>query len=392
MNASDALAALHARLRTQSGFAQDAIGEERLRMLLASRAIELRLPGAEDVARRALADAGEYGRIEAHFAPSETWLFRYRESFDLVREFAESRRVGSARVLVLGAGGWCEPVGLAIALMAGGCARPSVFAVDRHAPLFARPARFAGIDLRGGIPPWAEFGFTREGEALAPRASVLAAVTTSVGDVAAAARGLSDRGEQFDLVAFRNVAIYLNAEMRSAVFAAINGLLAPEGLLLVGHAELAASVAATGLEPHPSPRAFALRRPRPVARGSVPVAAVDAQGPVATPALPDRTPRRTHASSELERLRSDIAAQPTSAHLQARLALALADAADWDGAFEAAMRALYLDRHNEDALLLAARISEERGAAGDAERFRQRALRAHLESERSGRGDERTDA
>ncbi|MEY2714412.1 MAG: hypothetical protein RIT24_755, partial [Planctomycetota bacterium] len=45
---------------------------------------------------------------------------------------------------------------------------------------------------------------------------------------------------------------------------------------------------------------------------------------------------------------------------------------------EGVQRALYLDRFNEDALMLAARLADARGATADAERLRQRALRVHL--------------
>jgi len=47
-------------------------------------------------------------------------------------------------------------------------------------------------------------------------------------------------------------------------------------------------------------------------------------------------------------------------------------------------RALYVDPNLEDALVLGARLAEERGAADEAQRLRARAIAAHLRRETGG--------
>lgn len=160
---ASAIAELLGRLRTRSGFSAEAISLERLRVMLVSRAVESRVRGAEEAARAALENPSDYARIEAHFAPPETWLFRYPESFELVRAFAAARNGRVIRALVVGAGGWCEPCSLAAALLEGAPASSiTIDAFDRNPLLFPAAPRFAGVHLRGGMPAWAE-RFCRRG-------------------------------------------------------------------------------------------------------------------------------------------------------------------------------------------------------------------------------------
>ena len=82
--------------------------------------------------------------------------------------------------------------------------------------------------------------------------------------------------------------------------------------------------------------------------------------------------------AELDALRAQLSAHPADAPLHVRLAAALLAQREVLAASESVARALYLDPLDEDALMLAARIADERGATADADRYRQRALRAHL--------------
>lgn len=253
-----------AALRARSGFSAEAVAPERVAAYLAARARELGVAHVGDAAMHVLADEREYALLEAHFAPAETWLFRYRESFDHLREFARARAARGVRALVVGSGGWCEPCSVAAALLDGvgdACAtRVSVEASDRNGALFARRPRFSGLDLRGGVPGFAERFFVAEGDTLCPREAltrVIAARALRVEDEIAAA---SRTGDRFDVIAFRNVAIYLDQRLRAGIFAGLASLLADDGTLLVGHAETNLAAAATGLSPAPIAGAFALMR------------------------------------------------------------------------------------------------------------------------------------
>lgn len=380
---------LLARLLGASGFSTEALTEDRLRAWLQLRGRELGLD-AESAALAALDRPDEYARIEAHFAPPETWLFRYPESFSLLRTWAQQRRGERLRVLVLGAGGWCEPVSIACALLDGSGVRPSIEAVDRNAQSMARPSRFAGADLRGEIPGWASRFFARTADAVQPDAELLAAVSPTIADVVECGARHVATGARFDVIAFRNASIYLNGETRAQVYRAISSLCADRGLVLVGHSEVQGAAQELGFKPCAAQGAFALERaalPMPAPTGALPVApaqrgAPSPQRPAPSPqrlaAEPPPGPTAGRGTDATAELRAAVAAQPADAGAHLRLAVALDAAGDREGAAESVQRVLYLDRFNEDALLLAARLADARGATADAERLRQRALRVHL--------------
>ena len=449
-----ALRMLVARLREQSGLpAHLADDEPRLLARLRARAAELGLTragaaasqhGAAEIDHRAAnaelgaasdglgallaklaCDAAEYARLESAFSPPETWLFRYPESLEFVRAFARAfeRRAAPQplRVLVVGAGGWCEPCSIAAALAdaLGGPARFAIEAFDRNPEVFAAPARFTGMHLRGGVPAWAEPWFRREGDALVPLPALVGLVSPRVDDAERVAQ-IADAPH--DLVFFRNVAIYLDDARRTRLVAALASRLAPGGAMLVGHAEVSLAAEAAGLVPAEVTGSFALvhgearagvgiaasarmrtasaepparpvdgrpsrvpaervaRDPRGAAggRGSdegvVPSAV--ARGASESPMhAPDNSPARTGA---------ELAGSPTDPARYLALARRLLAEGDIDGADAALGRALYLDRRHEPSLVLSAELAERRGAVEAAARLRERALRVHLAREESG--------
>ena len=394
---ASAIAELLGRLRTRSGFSAEAISLERLRAMLVSRAVETRVRGAEEAARAALENPSDYARIEAHFAPPETWLFRYPESFELLRAFAAARNGRVIRALVVGAGGWCEPCSLAAALLDGAPASSiTIDAFDRNPLLFPVPPRFAGVHLRGGMPAWAERFFADAGDARLAQPQLSAIIRTSVGEAGESTAALIASGRRFDIVSFRNVAIYLNAEVRRAVFRSLSALVDDDGVLLVGHAEMPVAVEMTGFSAHSHAGAFALERapiapmsismptttPQaidPEAYRSIVASASASVGATATPRPPASPIRAARPLDPIEALRAEIFRMPADAALHVWLAAALDERGDRAAAAESVGKALYLDRFCEEALVLAARFADARGASADAQRYRMRALRVHLE-------------
>ena len=398
---ASAIAELLGRLRTRSGFSAEAISLERLRSMLVSRAVESRVRGAEEAARAALENPSDYARIEAHFAPPETWLFRYPESFELVRAFAAARNGRVIRALVVGAGGWCEPCSLAAALLDGAPASSiTIDAFDRNPLLFPVAPRFAGVHLRGGMPAWAERFFADAGDARSAQPQLSAIIRTSVGEAGESTAALIASGRRFDIVSFRNVAIYLNADVRRAVFRNLSALVDDDGVLLVGHAEMPVAVEMTGFSAHSHAGAFALERAAiapmsismsmsmptttpqtidPEAYRSIVASASASVGATATPRLPASPIRAARPLDPIEALRAEIFRMPADAALHVRLAAALDERGDRAAAAESVGKALYLDRFCEEALVLAARFADARGASADAQRYRMRALRVHLE-------------
>lgn len=402
---ASAIAELLGRLRTRSGFSAEAISLERLRAMLVSRAVESRVRGAEEAARAALENPSDYARIEAHFAPPETWLFRYPESFELLRAFAAARNGRVIRALVVGAGGWCEPCSLAAALLEGAPASSiTIDAFDRNPLLFPVPPRFAGVHLRGGMPAWAERFFADAGDARSAQPQLSAIIRTSIGEAGESTAALIASGRRFDIVSFRNVAIYLNADVRRAVFRNLSALVDDDGVLLVGHAEMPVAVEMTGFSAHSHAGAFALERAAiapmsismsismpmsmptttpqaidPEAYRSVVASASAPLGATATPRPPASPIRVARPLDPIEALRAEIFRMPADAALHVQLATALDERGDRAAAAESVGKALYLDRFCEEALVLAARFADARGASADAQRYRMRALRVHLE-------------
>ncbi len=398
---ASAIAELLGRLRTRSGFSAEAISLERLRVMLVSRAVESRVRGAEEAARAALENPSDYARIEAHFAPPETWLFRYPESFELVRAFAAARNGRVIRALVVGAGGWCEPCSLAAALLEGAPASSiTIDAFDRNPLLFPAAPRFAGVHLRGGMPAWAERFFADAGDARSAQPQLSAIIRTSIGEAGESTAALIASGRRFDIVSFRNVAIYLNADVRRAVFRNLSALVDDDGVLLVGHAEMPVAVEMTGFSAHSHAGAFALERAAiapmsismsmsmptttpqtidPEAYRSIVASASASVGATATPRPPASPIRAARPLDPIEALRAEIFRMPADAALHVRLAAALDERGDRAAAAESVGKALYLDRFCEEALVLAARFADARGASADAQRYRMRALRVHLE-------------
>ena len=398
---ASAIAELLGRLRTRSGFSAEAISLERLRVMLVSRAVESRVRGAEEAARAALENPSDYARIEAHFAPPETWLFRYPESFELVRAFAAARNGRVIRALVVGAGGWCEPCSLAAALLDGAPASSiTIDAFDRNPLLFPVAPRFAGVHLRGGMPAWAERFFADAGDARSAQPQLSAIIRTSIGEAGESTAALIASGRRFDIVSFRNVAIYLNADVRRAVFRNLSALVDDDGVLLVGHAEMPVAVEMTGFSAHSHAGAFALERAAiapmsismsmsmptttpqtidPEAYRSIVASASASVGATATPRPPASPIRAARPLDPIEALRAEIFRMPADAALHVRLAAALDERGDRAAAAESVGKALYLDRFCEEALVLAARFADARGASADAQRYRMRALRVHLE-------------
>ena len=399
MSDGDPVGSLLARLHARSGLGAEIASMDRLLALLGVRTRELGLAGAAETARRALSDPAEYALIEAHFAPPETWLFRYPESFERLRAFARACASRPVRVLALAAGGWCEPVSVAAAIVDATGTAPAIAAYDRNPAVFAAPVRFAGIARRGGVPAWAASRFRDESGALVPDAVLVACVRAECGEAQRACAAHRARGDRFDVILFRNAAIYMRPEARTEVYRAIAEILDPHGLLLVGHAELGLAASETGLAVDPAAGAFALRpeerrseERRSVEQPSMQRGRVEPQQapadaravqpstasmrraePAARPGAAPREPR-----GPAEQLSDEVAQRPLDASLQVALAEQALERQDMAEAERAVARALYLDRGHERALLLAAQLADLRGATDEAGILRQRALRAHL--------------
>lgn len=395
-------------LRVATGLDVETLGPGALAL-----AVGVRRPGASPAELAVFAEAVRTDPavrrdLLADLLVHETSFFRYPGAFALLVELARARlAVPEARFRVLSAP--CstgqEPASVAMALIEADLdlARVRIDAVDVSAGAVARAraALYGEIEMRGLDDARRARFLRREGAGWRVNREVLAPIHPEAADLLDP--GFAVGREPYDAILCRNLLIYLTADARRVVLERMRSLLAPGGVLLVGHAEVlpardagfggfgppeAYAVAVLPRRPpgpEPTPRVERWERrasPRPPAR--VPYAPVPARPRAPEPA-PAETPlaqarRLADGGREVEALallgRDEAAghASPDAFHLAALLARALGKA---DEADRALTRALYLDPRHVPALRLAALRARERGEVEAAERFEARAERAH---------------
>lgn len=398
------LAALSDLLNTLTGLDPGTLGTGAL-----ARAVEARRPGAAGEALTAYVaevarDAAVRTELVSELLVHETSFFRYPASFDALAAHVRERLADpDARVRVLSAP--CstgqEPASVVMALLEAGLktSRVDIDAVDVSPAVVARAraGRYLALEQRGLSAERQARFLVPDGSGARLTSEVLGPIRFATGDLLRSGAGLG--GTPYDVVLCRNLLIYLTPQARLALLETLERMLRPDGLLLLGHAEVPAARSVgfrTALPPDayavrppdlsaPSPRPPETRRAESGARAPRPTA-WPAGRPVAPPqppsaALPLLAEARAlmedgHEQEALALLERERDAQPRTAerfHLMAVLARALERS---DAVEQALTRALYLDPEHVPALRLAALVARERGEAEKAERLESRARRA----------------
>lgn len=333
----------------------------------------------------------------------ESWFFRDGAPFELLRELAatewsSARRTSPIRILSAPCACGEEPYSVALALAGSGIGNFRIDAVDlsRSALEIARRGHYRPRVLKQVPPEIAKRFLSSAGHgefAIDPALrATISWYRANLMDLPA-----TIAGQRYQAILGRNVLIYLHAAARERVLQQFEEMLAPDGVLVVGHAE-AGLLAGRGLEPTGSGAAFAFRRrqrrtPRPA---------------VSDPTLPRVAPRRRAAGSpgksmqpaaENARLDGSLAAireladkgtyaeagtrvqafiggNPTSVDAHHLLGLIRAVQGNHEAARRAFERAIYLDPRHGPSLEHLALLLEGAGDAAAAGRLRQRAKRA----------------
>lgn len=326
--------------------------------------------------------AQERSRVVAACAPSETWLFRYAASYEYLRRHLRGT-TRAIRVLSAGSGGLAEPASIVASLASAGVAvdRISVDAIDQSVDAARAPNVFAEMLAREPLPSWAVTSFEScdsTAKSVRLRAALAARISLVQGDL----RTCVLQGP-YDAIFFRNVAIYLPDDVRAKILAQLKTALAVDGVLFVGHAEMRVAEQA-GFAPIAEVGAFALRAR--VAKHLAPDAPPPLVGAfVCAPPRFDLAEPVERATIEcietltaLAHARSAVAEDPSCAALHEALAVEEVAQGDTESAEGSLRRALYLEQTRESALLALAVLLDAQGRTIEAERFRARALRAHL--------------
>lgn len=245
------------------------------------------------------AHPGEWEALLEELVVLETWFFRVPEAFAELVRFAEIRRArpeAPLRIVSLPCATGEEPYSIVMALLEAGLP-PESFQVDAadissRALCRAQAGVYGDGAFRGAVAPIRERFFEPVATGYAIHRAVRERVRFLRGNLLDP--GLLAGAPPYDVVFCRNLVIYLSERARSRAAAAVDRLLAPGGLLFVGHAE-ADIFRRAGFLRTPAPRAFACRRSAAGAAVAAPSTVAGQPGQLAPPR---ESPPRTEPKAE----------------------------------------------------------------------------------------------
>jgi len=179
----------------------------------------------------------------------ETWFFRGKESFQFLRRLALSeysvQRNSLLHILSVACASGEEPYSIAMTLMEAGITSDhfQIDAIDISETSMEKAKRgiYSIHSFRGTDPEFRERYFEKTGDGwlLTPR--IRKAVHFLQHNLIETPPSL--KSVRYDVIFCRNLLIYLNAAARSKILQLLHRILAPEGILFVGHAEAGFPVA-----------------------------------------------------------------------------------------------------------------------------------------------------
>jgi chemotaxis protein methyltransferase WspC len=390
-------------LRERIGLEPESLGVGVLPRAVESRMRALGLTAAAEYASRLAEDRQEFQSLVDAVTVPETWFFRGGEVFAfLVKHIAgvvQRQPPGEPYgILSVPCSTGEEPYTLALALVEAGVPASAwrIDGVDLNARLIerARQGRFGDFSFRQTAPELRQRYFRPVDGTWELAPAIRSLVRFTQGNLLAPF--FLDGEKPFDLVFCRNLLIYLHAAARRYTLDTLDRLLAPQGLLCMGHAEplnlLDSRFERTGPE-----GAFLYRRP-----------AVRAQDPqratVASP-RPEPAPLPVAGFRSASQVPVDLLAQARrqadAGHLDEALAICQAhlkrcgpspDLFGLMGVLHQARRvnaeaaqcfqwALYLDPGHRESLTHLMLLCREQGDHRQAERLRRRLERVAPEGE-----------
>jgi len=387
------------------------IGTAAIQRAVATRMAASSVESDSEYAALVARDEDERDSLVEEVVVAESWFFRDSQVFEYVRSFAATLAGlpsrGPVRILSAPCASGEEPYSAAMALLGAGLA-PEHFLIDavdisRVSLERARQARYSANAFRNADASFRDRWFRRLGGGMVLDESVRSCVHFAWGNLleeSFVAESLSAGRAPYDILFCRNLLIYLTPAARALVEDAIQRLLKPDGLLVLGAAEppiMKGNWIAAG-----SGSVFALRRgvPTAVARqdpasharharpAATPAARVALAAPVPSagvePGVPSLDEVLRQAGDLANARRHSEALSLCEAH-QRRLGPAAElfffmgmlhqSAGDLDRAEGCFHKTLYLEASHEEALLSLALLAAQRGDAPMAEKYRQSSAR-----------------
>ena len=358
-------------------------------------------------------DAEERERFIDEVVVPESWFFRDQQIFDYLRQqapaFAQRAHPAPLRVLSVPCAAGEEPYSVAIAFLEAGLS-PDQFRIDatdvsRASLRRAAAATYSANAFRAADVSFRDRWFRGRDAAAELDEAVRKQVHFSWGNLLDQSFA-ADR-EPYDIIFCRNLLIYLTADARSRAEQALDRLLAPDGILVLGAAE--PPILKRSWRPVASHAVFALRR------GTATTERLPATLPPAPPAAsagagvrpssvppPPRPPDRSPADEAIESRRpavDDVLREAGSLANAGRHAEALAlcsrcqqtagpsarvfflmgmlhrAVGELERAEACLHKTLYLDANHDEAFLSLAIIASQRGDDRMAEQYRRSATR-----------------
>jgi len=397
-------ACLRAWLEREFGLDADTLGPDAPDLALAARRAATGLDGDADYLRLWRRDPLERQAWLEQLLVGETWFFRERGAFGLLRQHAgaSGRADRPLRVLCLPCASGEEAWSIAITLRQAGLDADNarVVAMDAsHAALdAARRGHYGLRALRGlDLRQWAKYLLPAAEGRFRVADSLRGIVDFVAGNALNAA--MLRQYAPFDLIFCRNMMIYMSVAGRVQLCRSLADCLAADGLLFLGHAETPPEPAAWVR--HGDSGAFAWRKatvqPRSpdAARrnpGQPPVdpppgfcstpAGLSDTSPAPRIAPPNPAPSPLHTARSLANqgayqdalrlLEQAVAQSPLDPDIHALLGILHDQQNQPERAALHFRRALYLAPGHTESLAHLALLQERRGQRAEAERLRQR--------------------
>jgi chemotaxis protein methyltransferase WspC len=365
----------------------------------------------------------EFQALVEEVVVPETWFFRDLESFSYLVKWAQQwlathpRHV--LRILSAPCASGEEPYTIAMTLLGAGISseRFSIKAIDVSEAALerARQAVYGRNSFRGESLDFRDTHFCKTGEKW--RLNEAVARLVHFWKVNLVEPDGNPVGEKFDIIFCRNLLIYFDQESRARVMRGILNVLAPEGLLFLGHAE-GGLAHEFGFEPVPAPMTFAFHKtppcaanaplqgpqpafarlsrsfsaPPPQARPSEHPARLPVVVPPVTKPGPAKTLEVARRLADEGRLRearevcnAALAANGSSAQAFYLLALIEEEDGNEANAAEYYRKVLYIEPDSEEAMLQLLLLEQKRGRAKTARQLEERVRRVRARKEEQQR-------
>lgn len=300
----------------------------------------------------------------------ESWMFRDADAFTAVIRFVCEKLAAApertVRILSLPCAGGEEPYSIAMALQDAGVPAASTLieAIDLSDAALerARQGRYTRNAFRGVDLSFRDRHFVQVGNEYQINDSLREQVRFSQGNLLAL--DASTAAGRYDILFCRNLLIYFDEETTDTAIGKLRMLLADDGMLFAGYAEVPA-FCSRGFTPLRVPGVFALKKERRGERGAAPAA----------DSTPLRAPRPQPVPARAPAPRSKPAA-PAAADpaLLLQQASRLADQGDYPGAKSACNAVLAIKPDSADAYFILGLVGECENKPGVADDYWRRCV------------------